>query len=81
MENKKIIEILCALQRILENYPKEIGIRFLKRIIGELKKKIWKIKLFLSDVLSEKILFLKNHWRWKNKIILKNCCKFNVNVL
>lgn len=40
MENKKIIEILCALQCILENYPKEIGIRFLKRIIGELKKKI-----------------------------------------
>lgn len=38
MENKKIIELLYKLQCILENYPKETGIRFLKRIIDELKK-------------------------------------------
>ena len=39
MENKKIIEALYNLQRILENYPNETGIRFLQRIISELKKK------------------------------------------
>lgn len=39
MESKKIIEVLHNLQRILENYPQETGIRFLQKIIDELKKK------------------------------------------
>lgn len=39
MEKKKIIELLYSLQRILENYPKETGIRFIIKIIGELKEK------------------------------------------
>lgn len=38
MENRKIIELLYKLQCILENYPKETAIRFLKKIIDELKK-------------------------------------------
>lgn len=37
MEMNKIIEVLCKLQRILENYPKETGIRFLQKIIDELR--------------------------------------------
>lgn len=38
MEMKKIIEVLFQLQRILEIYPKETGIRFLQKVIDELKK-------------------------------------------